>query len=413
MMARPSPLFVTGTTRSGGTLLARALSAHKEIMVASDPYLEVFRSLRNSIVRDRLRPELRDGFDPSSTFSDYYFADGLIELMDAIQAADLDIPLDHQEAAHLRAVLTFRAKDECPDLIPYLPGLRGQSYREFLADGLRIVAEARQAQQGKWVGIKEVWVVDFLAALARTYPDARFIIIVRDPRACATSNFSSLQTGQPEVAHVLSYLRQWRKYIAFATHYQRDPLVADRMMVITYERLVLDPEPQVRELCDFLEVEYDSAMLDTDNYLDYSTGEVWTGNSTFEQVTSGISTASIERWRQHLDPAIVKLANLVCGPEMGLVGYETTTETDDRWPEPDVLDYLVQANEGDYSWRSDTGDPQQDYGFELFRKALLPLSNRSLDTGLVRRSFLFTDVFDEIRSHSPGTNRIGVPSRAR
>ena len=54
-MDRPSPLFVTGTTRSGGTLLARALSAHKEIMVASDPYLEMFRSLRNAIVRDRLR----------------------------------------------------------------------------------------------------------------------------------------------------------------------------------------------------------------------------------------------------------------------------------------------------------------------------------------------------------------------
>ena len=67
------------------------------------------------------------------------------------------------------------------------------------------------------------------------------------------------------------------------------------------------------------------------------------------------------------------------------------------WSDPGLLDFAVRGNDGEYTWRSDRGNPQEDYGFELFRQAVLMLPEPPEDTGLIRRSFLFEEVYERIR----------------
>ena len=399
-MTKPLPLFVTGTARSGSTLLSQMLNANKEVRIASDPYLHLFRSLRNAAVRYKAPPDLQESFDPRCPLQDYYFTDERIRLMDTIQASDLNIPYDTQEWDGFYEASLTRAEYECADLIPYLNQLMGSTYKEMFDNGLHIIAKARLGYNCKWVGFKEVWVIEFFASLARAYPEACFVVILRDPRAIALSNLAYFERDPSQVGHMLSYARHWRKYVAFSQHYQNQPLFANRLYFLKYEQLVKEPEQNARELCNFLGINYDPDMLDTTKYFHYSTGCLWQGNSTFEKTIAGISARSVNRWRTRLNPKVLKMIDFICSPDMKLVDYET--HTTDQWPDSGILDYIIQSDKEYSNWRSDLGYPQQDYGFELFRRALLTLPERTLDSNLIRRSFLFEDVFTQIRQHKMG-----------
>jgi hypothetical protein len=375
-------------------------------MVACDPYFPLFPSVRNAIILGSPDPPLRSSFDPSSPLDDYYFSDERLGIMDAIQAGDLHLPFDPNEREHLREAVARRMKHECADLVPHLSRLLGLTYKEMFDNGLAIIARGRGAQDRRWVGFKEVWIVEFFAALARAYPDARFIILVRDPRAVVASMQAMDRLDASQIAHTLSYARHWRKYVAFARQYGSQPGLADRLLVVTYERLVTEPRKTAGELCDFLEVEFDRGMLDPDRYVDYSTGGTWRGNSSFASVLSRISDEQRERWRTHIEPRALRLVEFVCGPEMRLVGYEPVTDADSMDPGPDVLQYIIENGREPCSWRSDLGDPQLDYGFELFRRALLRVPEESLDSQLIRRSFLFEEVFRAIRQHLMSPERV-------
>ena len=401
------PLFLTGTARSGTSLLCRMLSANNEIMLASDPYLGLFRSLRNAILRRYAEASGRHAVDPSSPFQDYYFTDDRIQMMDLIQAGDLDIPCDQEDWVRSYEDLRERAKLECADLVPELTSLKAVTYKELFDKAVHLIATVRKAENRLWVGFKEVWVIEFISLLARTYPDAMFLVILRDPRGIIASMLAMRQLDATQGANTLSYARHWRKYVAFTVRYQvDDPFLRDRLFVVTHEQLLREPEKTARKLCAFLGVSYDGAMLDTNNYRDYSTGGIWAGNSAFEEVTSGISLHRAERWRTHMEPRALRLVEFVCGPEMRLVGYESVTDADSPDPGPDVLQYMIDNGRQPCSWRSDLGDPQLDYGFELFRRALLSVPEGSLDSQLIRRSFLFEEVFREIRQHLMSVPRI-------
>jgi len=375
-------------------------------MVACDPFFPLFPSLRNVIMLSSPDPRLRSSFDPSSPLDDYYFSDQRLRIMDAIQAGDLHGPFHPSDWDRVREAVVGRMKHECADLVPHLDGMLGGTHKEIFDNGLAIITKGRNAQNRSWVGFKEVWIVEFFASLAQAYPEARFIVLLRDPRAVIASMQAMDRLDVSQIAHTLSYARHWRKYVAFARHYGGDSGLAHRLMVVTYERLVTEPHKTARELCDFLEVEFDGGMLDPGRYVDYSTGGTWRGNSSFAPTLSKISDEQRERWRTHIEPRALRLVEFVCGPEMRLAGYEPVSDADSTDPGPEVLDYMIENGRQPCSWRSDLGDPQLDYGFELFRRALLSAAEESLDSQLIRRSFLFEEVFRAIRQCLMSTQRV-------
>jgi hypothetical protein len=415
-MIRQRPLFITGVARSGSTLLCRMLSVNKEIIAAASPYLPFFHSLRNAAIRTPGNSDASLLFDPSSAFQDYYFTDERIQVMDAVQNGYLSLPYNQSEWSQFYVESLNRVQQECSDLAPHLAEMRATTYEGMLDSGLNIIAKARNAQNCSWVGFKEVWIVEFFTLLAKTYPQAKFIILHRDPRGVINSHLRGVKKDTAAASPALSYARHWRKYAAFTLHFQRSSLFSDRLYVMNYEDLLEEPEKKAKELCDFLEVGYDSAMLDTNNYYNFATSAVWKGNSSFEETTTGISTRQAERWITTLDPKAIKMVDFVCGPEMELVGYEPMTPFADEWPDPEVLEYFIQDNRDhkEYcNWRSDFDDPQQDYGFELFRRALLALPDHYLDVDMVRRSFLFEDVFTELRRRVGMTGQSDEKERTR
>ena len=390
------PLFVTNTARSGSYLISMMMSANPELMVASEPYLELFRSLRNTLIQTDAPDDLLPHFDPSSPMQDYYFTENRIRLMDVIQNGDLNLAFDQSKWDEFLQQSISRASLQCVELVPHLDRTRGDTFKEVFDKSFELIAETRKAKDRKWVGIKDAWIIEFYGPLAIAYPEAKFIAILRDPRAMMNSMLGVVNEDASQLAHVLSYARHWRKYVAFLTYYQSLPLFKDRLFFLTHEQVLANPEKKSREVCDFLDVDYDPAMLDTNNFFDFATGEVWNGNSSFEKTTKGISMHRAERWKTKLDPRVVKVVDFLCGPDMKLAGFQPLHEI--HGPDEEVLNYLLESDKQYSNWRSDLGDVQQDYSAELLRHALLDFKRPIADSDMVRRSFLFNEVFDVLRA---------------
>lgn len=380
-MVCPSPLFVTGTARSGSTLLARALECSGEVALGIDAALPAFRSLRTASVRAAGLE-----IDDAQPLEDYYFDDARTARLDAVVGGDLSTAVIDWPS--LRDALARRAGDEAADLVPAVRTLAPATYRELFDGLLESVRRRHGADDVAWVGLKDVWTIEFVEPLARAFPDARFVVIVRDPRGVLASIEALGRRDPDQAGHPLSYLRHWRKQHAFLARFAGEGGVGARVHLVLYDRLVADPEGELEALAAFLGLRDWRPMLAVAD---------WRGNSSFGP-THGIDPAPVARWRDVLPAGATALAVLVCGLELAALGFAGATEDIDEYV---ALDYLRATDARPTSWRSDLGDSVLDHRLEVERRELLAAEP---DDAAVRRAFLFRDAYRDVR------DRVGVVS---
>jgi hypothetical protein len=376
------PLFVFGLARSGTNLLARVLDRHPSVIVALDPFLPVFRSLRNTIIATQASKELGQRFDPTSPFHDFYFDVDGPALLDLMLAAPSELPLTGDELDRLKMQSADRAALESPNLSARMGDLKGRDYRGLLKSCLDIVAKTKP--DALWVGCKEVWVTEFAPLLARIFPEAFFYVIERDPRAIVASLLAMARRDPTQAAHPPSYLRHWRKQVALLHRFERDPLLKNRLRRVSFERFVMEPEEQAKKVCEDLGIRFAPEMLEV-------SADGWLGNSSYEYGGRNVYTHTVERWREVLPGPVVRVADFLCGPEMALTGYQTVREAHPA----ELLDFLSQAGSSHGSWSSGSGDLLVNCGGELVRRELLKC-DKIPDESLVRRCFLFPDIWAAI-----------------
>jgi hypothetical protein len=90
-------------------------------------------------------------------------------------------------------------------------------------------------------------------------PEARFIHVIRDGRDAALSRirWRLQRTGEP--ANVARLAKRWKRWIRRARTQGRQ---VSHYTEVRYEDLILDTEKTLRELCAFLALEWDDAVLD-------------------------------------------------------------------------------------------------------------------------------------------------------
>lgn len=379
------PLFIFGLARSGTNLLARMLDRHPSVAVALDPLMPLFRSLRNAMVAAHAPDSTRQRFSPASPFQDYYFDPDGPALLDLMLEAPADLPFKQDELAELQGKVAARAALESPALGARMEGLAGSSYGALFHSALDIIAGMKPGAAS--VGSKEVWALEFLPFLARAFPDARFYVLERDPRAIVASLLAMAERDPTQAAHPPSYLRHWRKQVALVRHFETDSALSGRIRCLSFEQLATAPQEEAQRLCEELEIDYSPEMLRL-------SADGWMGNSSFQHGGQDVYAETIERWRQALPEPVVQAADYFCGPEMTLTRYQPATT-----PAPaTVLAYLQQAAAQPGSWRSDSGDLLADFGGEMVRQMIADFTG-PLDTSIVRRCYLFPDTFNAIRLH--------------
>ena len=159
-------------------------------------------------------------------------------------------------------------------------------------------------------------------------PNARIVEIVRDPRAVLASKKVRRQSVWTERYKEDRRLHKhfekafnpvwdslsWKS--AVRAGYQGKARHANQWLTVSYEELVADQEGQVMQVCEFLQLPYDTLML-----------EVTLHNSAYWGNTpaKGISAEYVAKWRKVLTPGELRVIQLLLRREITAAGYQLET----------------------------------------------------------------------------------------
>lgn len=213
----PMPMVV-GSPRSGTTLLRLMLDAHPQLTIPPETgflgYLPEFIPVSDYVTREIF-------FDYVTHFP-----------RNAPNWADFRIPPEtFLEALHQIEPFNF-------------------------ADGFRMFYRLYAARVGKprW-GDKTPTYFRYMNEIRQTLPEARFIHIIRDGRDVALS-LRPLWFSPGKEMETLA--QRWRDDIEIARRLGQG---APDYFELHYERLIAEPESVLRQICAFIDLEYDPAML--------------------------------------------------------------------------------------------------------------------------------------------------------
>jgi LPS sulfotransferase NodH len=144
-------------------------------------------------------------------------------------------------------------------------------------------------------------------------PQARFVHIVRDGRDVA----ASLKGVAWNVRSVAENARTWRHDVETARAFGRRAPEAYHEVV--YERLVADPEHELRAVCAHLGEPFEPAML---QFFDDADAAIPAHRRQWHRnATRPVNDSAIGRWREDLTPAEIAQFEWIAGSLLADLGY--------------------------------------------------------------------------------------------
>ncbi len=183
-----------------------------------------------------------------------------------------------------------------------LPGTR---LKDVLANTIKYFSFQRKPGAVVW-GDKSPYYRKFIPLLKDTYPNARFIHIIRDPRDMALSAKKAWGRSLLRAAH------DWQNDVEKAR--EDGALLGEDYFELTYEDLVQSPKEMLRQVYAFMGVEFQEAYL-TLNHPVEDLGD-----------TAGITrllSDNIEKHKKELPAAKIKRINQITLPQAKALGYVT------------------------------------------------------------------------------------------
>lgn len=260
--------FIVGSARSGTTLLRMMLNAHPEVAVPPESrfVVELYRS-------------------------DDVQVDDFLERLDAHPRwTAWDTPIED-----VRAQLT---------------GLTTVPYPEAIEAAYMAYAQNRNKKR---YGDKTPRYIEDLPLLARLWPEAKFVHLVRDGREVALS-YADVPFGPSTVAKAAAL---WKDRVVRGMEQGR-PLGPHRYAELRYERLLANPQAEVEALCSFLDLDFNPAMLD---YSERARSEVLDRARLYNpNVTRSITKT--RSWDEQMPPSQVEVFEAIAGDTLEELGYE-------------------------------------------------------------------------------------------
>ena len=240
-------MFVIGSPRSGTTLLMRMLNVHPDILSRPEPHL--------------LTPLANLG---------YY--------------AHVDKASYDPFQAHL-AVRAF--VDDLPGgEDTYLKALR--AYTDTLYGGILEPSGRRY-----FLDKTPAYALE-LPFLAKLYPDAVFVVLTRHPFAIFSSFAKSFFDDDWPAAHAFNPILE--RYVPAIAAFLRDRPV-QRMVHVTYEELVDNPQAQLRRICETAGIDYRDDLV---RYGEVAVEGAGLGDPIGVAQHDRPTTASVHKWTRNV-----------------------------------------------------------------------------------------------------------------
>jgi hypothetical protein len=264
-----TPVVVLGVSRSGTTLLKAMLDAHSQLAIPSESYFI---------------PQLWDRH-------------GAHPRRDAF-VADL---------TRLEKIAEWAVDPE--DVRRRLP--ERPTFAESVQAIYRIYAESRGKPR---FGEKTPLYMQYLDVLERAFPEARYVHIVRDGRDAALSLLAMTRRPRLNLSRprgVGDFACAWRREVRAAQRFGR----RHQYLELRYEDLVAEPEARLREVCAFLELEYEPGMLEYHRREDPA---LYADHPRLAQPP----VRDARSWREELSREDTELFEAIAGDLLSELGYE-------------------------------------------------------------------------------------------
>lgn len=186
--------------------------------------------------------------------------------------------------------LVRRAKGPRGEAWPdWAPGMNGDDCRNLARTYLSALPASAPARPR--TTDKRLENFEHIGLIHLMLPRAPIIRLIRDPRDVAVSCFSMRFSNNQEWSYDLDEIvRFQRAYERLMDHWE-SVLPPGRILSVSYEALVADPEPQVRRILDHCGLSWDAACLE------FHTSRRAVRTASAAQVRRPIYDTSIGRWR--------------------------------------------------------------------------------------------------------------------
>lgn len=187
---------------------------------------------------------------------------------------------------------------------------------EDTVDALRRIYGAFATHHGKQrAGDKTPLYVMNIDLLAASFPEARFVHVLRDGRDVALAYLAN-EWGPTSVEEAAVY---WRRHVG-AGRRSGGALGPARYREVRYERLVSAPEEVLRDLCVFLDLDYAPEMLRYHERADTLIPRA--AHPEHHESLAQPPTPGLRRWQDQMATPDVEVFEALAGPTLTATGYE-------------------------------------------------------------------------------------------
>lgn len=197
---------------------------------------------------------------------------------------------------------------------------------EFVED---ILVNFANRNNCKYISEKTPSNVLHFKELLQVCPKAKFIFVLRDPRAV----ISSMKTVRKK--HIQSKKEKPTNFIRniqASIHYTEKCInsgfemykkYSDRVILIQYEKIIENPELEMKRICGSLNIEYEEGMINPDdnsktNHVGVGVDGIWYDNNMYFR---GIEKDEIEKWKNNLNEKELYLIEKIFSNNRYLKGY--------------------------------------------------------------------------------------------
>lgn len=287
-------IFIIGTHRSGSTLLKNILDKNSKLVMLSDEpdisdpwhftFLNELKKIGN-LKKDKNILELITLIKSGSIYGTFWKEFAKIE--------DFDFDYLHKR---------FLASDRSPKEI------------------FTIILEDYKIYHNKeFVGAKYPVHAKHFNLLLDWYPNAKFIFLIRNIFASATSRLNDEATKRRKqkahllapVVHTVTLIWFLIDFIWAAKSYEKNK-TRDNVKLLKYEDLVLFPEKTIKKLCAFVEIDFEEDMLKAAGKPSSYTGEI----------KYGIDIDRLNKWKENINNFDKFLISVFTKKSRKIFGYE-------------------------------------------------------------------------------------------
>jgi hypothetical protein len=290
---RFSPIFIVGTSRSGTTMVNRALGNHSDILGMNE--LHFFGTIW-------------DPFRPATVLSREKWRLMAAGLLARVRRGIWGGEADEKDLGDAELTLSEIVEKDMTQVFLFACILQKE------ADGAdkRYVTEQTPSN------------IFYAPKLLELYRNARILHLVRDPRAVLFSQKNRWRQKWLGASHIpmsnafrvfvnyhpITMTKIWEKAFEIGKSLDAHP----RYRRVRYEDLVANPEREIDGICGFLGIPFEEKMLDVP--------QVGSSHARHNGEKRGISPDGVNRWQDRLPKNDAAICEFMAGDKMREFGYE-------------------------------------------------------------------------------------------